>query len=131
MLWRLTSSTKTPWPCSSRRSSLRGMLWPCHGFGAAGASVSTRSGVATSVMAHLLAGRGLDRVDDVPVARAAADVALEALADLLVARPRVRLEQRRRSDEHARRAVAALQRVVVAERLLQRRQLVAVGEALD
>src|SRR3954462_12583794 len=156
MLWRLMSSTKTPWPWSRRRSSLRGMLWPCHGFGPAGASSSTRSGATTVSLTvpapgtgkagtsalwslrrvhgscrDLLARRGPDRVDDVPVAGAAAAVAPEALADLVVGRPRIALEQGGRGDQHAGRAVAALEGVVVGERPLQRRQLVARGEALD
>src|SRR5262245_57083063 len=133
MLWRLMSSTKTPWPCSRRPSSFRGMLWPCHGFCSGGASGSTRSGATTVSLnvpapgtgkagtsalwslrqaygsSSLLTGRRPDRVDDVPVAGATAEVPLQPLADLVVARARVPFEQRRRGDEHAGRAVTALQ----------------------
>ena len=82
MPWRLMSSTKTPWPCTRRRSSLRGTLWPFHV--SAGASVSVVSGA--TVVASASFGRRLDRLEDVPVAGAAADVALQALLDLVLAR---------------------------------------------
>ena len=39
MPWRLTSSKKTPWPSTSRRSSLRGTLWPTNPFWRVVASV--------------------------------------------------------------------------------------------
>ena len=65
----------------------------------------------------------LHGLDDVPVAGAAADVALQRLLDLVLGRARVRAQQRRRAHQHPRRAVAALERVVVVERLLQRGQL--------
>ena len=45
---------------------------------------------------------------------------LDRLADLVLGRARVLAQQRGRAHQHPRRAVAALERVVVAERLLQR-----------
>src|SRR5207253_234839 len=73
-----------------------------------------------------------DRPHDVHVARAAADVALDAAADLLLARARIALEQVCRADQHAGGAVAALERVVRRERLLERRQPAVVArEPLD
>ena len=44
---RLTSSTKTPCPWTSRRSSLRGTLWPFQS--SAGASTSVVSGAVVVV----------------------------------------------------------------------------------
>src|SRR5215218_677213 len=129
---RLTSSTKTPSPWTRRLSSLRGMFWPANPR--CGASVSSTTsasvGAIVSLMpGHLLSRSGADRVDDVPVTRAAADVALEALADLLRRRLRVLAQQSSGAHQHPGGAVAALERVTVAERLLQRRQLSSGGQA--
>ena len=74
---------------------------------------------------------GEHRLDDVVVAGAAAEVALEALAHLGLGRVRVLVEQRDRRHDHARRAEAALQAVVLLERLLHRVQLAVGGQALD
>ena len=77
-----------------------------------------------------------DRRDDVHVGAAAAQVAAHALADLVVVerrRPR-RAASSSSADGRADlpgRAVAALEGVVLDERLLQRVQRVAVGQALD
>src|SRR5215831_197928 len=110
MLWRLMSSTNTPWPCSRRPSSFRGSDCPAHRCGSAGASTSTRSGATVvSLITDLLPRCRLDGLDDVPVAGAPADVPLERAADLLVARARVALEQGGRRHEHPRCAVAALE----------------------
>ena len=79
---------------------------------------------------HVRSG-GQDRLDDVVVARAAADVALEPLAHLVLARVGVLLQQVGGAHQHAGRAEAALQAVMLAERLLQRVQLAALGQALD
>jgi hypothetical protein len=54
-----------------------------------------------------------------------------ALADLLLARALVALEERAAGHEHAGRAVAALQRVLLGERLLDRMQLAAGLQSLD
>src|SRR5437773_2372496 len=75
--------------------------------------------------------RVLDRLDDVLVARAAAQVAGHPVADLLLRRARVLLQQPVRAGDHPGRAVAALQAVLLRERLLQRMQLAALLEALD
>src|ERR1700729_1183285 len=66
-------------------------------------------------------GAGRDRFDDVVVAGAAADVALELLADgVVVEVVALAAHDIHRRHDHARRAVAALQAVVLAERLLHR-----------
>ena len=72
-----------------------------------------------------------DRRDDVLVAGAAAEIAGQALADLVVGRERVFPQQVGRRHQHAGRAEAALQRVMLAERLLQRVELLRCAEALD
>ena len=70
--------------------------------------------------------------DDVLVAGAPAQVALDPFADLGLARVRVLAEQVDRRHDHAGRAEAALQRVALVERLLHRVQrAVRRGEALD
>src|SRR5215217_1585483 len=114
-----------------RLSSRRRRLWP----------IGPLATFSTSFMLPMpcSSGRGrrlarlaeLDRLDDVVVAGAAADVAVERLADLLLARLRVVGEQLHRRHHHPRRAEAALQAVALAERRLHRVKLAALGEALD
>ena len=65
----------------------------------------------------------LNGVDDVLIAGAAAEVAGDAVANLLLARRRIVLQQVDRRHDHARRAVAALQAVLFPEALLHRMQL--------
>src|SRR5580765_6481062 len=74
-------------------------------------------------------GGVLDRIDDLLVTRAAAQIATDRFADLFVSRLRNRLQQRMRRDKHARCAVTALQRVFLAETVLQNsRRAVGVRE---
>src|SRR5262249_56103084 len=61
--------------------------------------------------------------DDLCVAGAAAEVAGQCLSDLITRRERVSFQQRPRSQQHARRAVAALGSAELGERLLERVQL--------
>ena len=68
------------------------------------------------------------RVHDRGVPRAAAQVAGQGLADLLLARPRGDHEQRLGRHEHARRAVAALHGPVLYERPLQHVEFAAVSQ---
>src|SRR5512142_1242888 len=94
-----------------------------------GMSVSPRvSGVG---LRRQLLRRRLHGLDDVLVAGAPAEVARHPVADLLLARVRVLLQQTVRARDHSRRAEAALQAVILVERLLQRVQLAALREALD
>ena len=76
-------------------------------------------------------GGGEHRLDDVVVAGAAAQVALETFAHLGFARVRVLVEQAGRRHDHPRRAVTALQPVVLHERPLHRVQLAVGGQTLD
>ncbi len=80
-----------------------------------------------------LGGGVLNGLDDVLVAGAAADVAADAEADLVLGRLRVLLQQPVRADDHPGRAEAALQAVHLAEAFLQGRCSVpsGVGHALD
>src|SRR5438094_2860725 len=108
-----TSSTKSARPVSSRASSLRRTRLPTsRGWGATGQ---------------------LHRVDDVLVARAAAQVPAQRVADLRIAGGCVVAQERDERHEDARSAEAALQRVRLAESGLQRVELVRAArrEALD
>src|SRR5215208_2698749 len=83
-------------------------------------------GSSTLAMRSAPGGRGgggvlggpADRLDDVRVAGAAADLARDRLADRGVRRVRVLVEQRARGEHHARRAEAALEPVLFHEPLL-------------
>src|SRR3954454_18231924 len=101
---------------------------------------TTRAPMPFSAMAPLLRrlGRrgaaacgGHDGLDDVVVAGAAAEVALEVLAHLLLGRVRDALQHVDRGHDHAGGAEAALEPVVLAEGLLHRVQATTLGQALD
>src|SRR2546428_4422686 len=68
---------------------------------------------------HLLGGV-LDGLDDIVVAGAAAEVALEPVPDLALRRARVALDELSGRHDHARRAEAALQSVLLPEAVLDR-----------
>src|SRR3954451_23058380 len=75
-----------------------------------------------------LAGGIQHRLDDVVIAGTAADVAFELLAHgSLVDAAAVARDDVDRGHDHARRAVAVLQAMIVAERRLHRMQFVALG----
>src|SRR5665213_94669 len=76
-------------------------------------------------------GAGFDRLDDVVIAGAAAEIALEPFADFRLGRLLVVLHQIERAHHHAGGAEAALQSVMLAEGRLHRMQLVALSDALD
>ncbi len=78
-----------------------------------------------------LARRGLDRLDDLRVAGAPAQVASDRLPDLVLGRLGVVGEERLGGHDHARRAVAALRREAVGERLLDRVERAVAGQPLD
>ena len=89
------------------------------------------SSAALDVTVIMVVPHGHDRLDDVHVARAAADVPLQRDADLLLGRAGSALEECGRAHQHPGRAVAALEGVVLVEGLLERRQVAVAGEALD
>src|SRR5262249_50600678 len=91
------------------------------------------SGLVLGGMARLLEllGGVLDRLDDVDVAGAAAEVAGDRLADVGLGRIGVLREQRAAGHHHAWRAVAALEPVLLPEALLDRVELVVFLQTLD
>src|SRR6478736_10068108 len=141
---RLTSSMYSPWPRMNRGSSLRLTEWPMPPIsglvrGTASVVISSlpssgrdrlRAGLGLGCRRHL-GRRLLDRLDDVHVPRAAAQVAADPPADLLLGRVGVLTEQPGRLHDHSRRAEAALQAVLVPERLLEWMKGGAVGHPLD
>src|SRR5580700_11971844 len=92
-----------------RMSSRRRTGWPIMAFIA-----SSRSGVGAGGEQH--------RLDDVLVAGAAAEVAVEAGSHLGLVQPLAALDEIQRAHDHAGRAEAALKRVGLLERRLQRMQ---------
>src|SRR5690242_18554249 len=116
------SSVYVPRPVRKRKSSLRLTLAPMP------VAVAVPSGI--SLPSHRLRA-GLHGLDDVVVARTAADIAVEAVADLLFAETGVVFGQRDRGHHHARGTEAALQAVIVAKGLLHRMQGAVLGEAFD
>src|SRR5919199_1120586 len=80
-------------------------------------------------LAHLLCGL-LNGLDDVLVACAATIVSFQGLTDLLLARLWILIDQADGGDHHARRAVAALQGVVLMKRRLHGMPLSILGESL-
>src|SRR6266550_1611479 len=77
------------------------------------------------------AGRQSDRVEALRVPRAAAKVARQGLADLVLARVRAAREQVGGRDDEAGRAEAALNRARLGEGRLNRMQLAVLGQPLD
>jgi hypothetical protein len=73
----------------------------------------------------------LNRIDNMRITRAAAQVALDAVGDLFAAGFRVALEQLDSGHDHTRRAVTALQPVAFPETFLHRMKLTISSEALD
>ena len=94
------------------------------------ASLGTRQDAVAQLRRSLLR-RFANRVDDVHVAGASAQVADQRVADLLVGRVRMLLDEFGHVHQDARRTVAALQGVMLVERLLQRAQLAVLGQPLD
>ena len=80
---------------------------------------------------HGLAGRDHDRVDDLGVARAAAQVAAQVLADILLGWVRVLGQQGLGGHHHAGRAVAALDPEALGERPLHGIEFAVATQALD
>src|SRR5262249_48067464 len=73
----------------------------------------------------------LDRGHDVLVPGAAAEIPLQTLSDLAFRRVRVALEQVAGGQDHAGRAKAALQTVLLPEGFLERMELSILGKPLD
>src|SRR5262245_8985874 len=105
----------------NRGSSLRLMEWPIPPTSA----VVRGSIVPPSTQP---CGGVLNRFHEVHVASAAAQIARDRMADLGLGRVRVATEQRDARHHHARRAVPALQSVLLPESFLNRVQLAALFE---
>ena len=82
-------------------------------------------------MASAPFGGGLNGVDDVLVAGAAAEITGDALPDLTFGGIRIVLEERDRCHDHPGGAIPALKAVFVPEAFLQRMQLTLGRESLD
>src|SRR5262249_43212528 len=94
--------------------------------------VSASSVVIDSPRGGRVRGRLLDGLDDVLVAGAAAEVALQTAPNLRLGQTRpVRAEQLRGGHDDPRRAETALQAVPLPESLLERMELAVAGQALD
>src|SRR5207249_7653564 len=87
--------------------------------------------LATCHSSLLTFRRPLHRLKDVLIARAAAEVPFQALANFLTARVRIARKELVRGEYHARRAEAALQTVLLPKALLERMELALGREALD
>src|SRR4026209_408567 len=110
------SSTNRPWPRMKRGSPLRLMEWPSP-------PISNVVCGAIAPPSPRQRGRVLDPLDDVDVARAAAEIVGDLGPDLRFGWT-IRLRQQPvGGHQHAGRAEAALQPVLLAEALLQRVQL--------
>src|SRR5258706_6784653 len=110
------SSVKLPRPVTWRGLSLLRELAPMYFF---------------SAIFFYFFRRRLYRLDDLRVARAHAEVAGEAAADLVFARIGILAQKRVRGEDHARRAVAALKAVALDERLLHRMEPAVRLQSLD
>src|SRR5215813_998527 len=128
---RFTSAVKWPRPVMKRWSSLRRTAAPTP-VALMAPLLGRRRPLLSPAVAHSL-GAGRDRLHDVVVAGAAADVAFELMADgLLIELVALAVHDVDRRHDHARRAVAALQPMMLAERFLHRMQRpVLLGQALD
>src|SRR5262245_39167162 len=115
------SSVKRAPPVMRLGSSLRSLGAPMF-----------RDGCSVVAISPPLALRdGRDGLHGVVVARAAAEVALEAVADVLLGRPRVLVQEPDRRHDHPGRAEAALEPMVLLEGRLHRVHLAVGREALD
>src|SRR6266571_4516024 len=120
-----TSSTYLPFPRMKRASSLRLTLWPMPPI-----SIATALGLPFRGLAHR-ARRVVDRLDDVHVTGAAAEVAGVRFADLELGGLVVRRKEGDGRHHHSGRAEPALQPVLLMEPLLYRVELPVLLEPFD
>src|SRR5664279_1948432 len=78
-----------------------------------------------------LGGDVFDRVDNPLMSSAAAKIAVHMFDDLVARRSRIVAQQHVGIQQHSRGAIAALERAVVDECLLQRVQVAVPGKSLD
>src|SRR2546425_1125768 len=90
--------------------------------------MSSATALATAVVSPRV---GLDGVEDLRVARAAAEVALERRAEVVTARARAAFQEGEHGEQHAGRAEPALHGAVPHERLLERMEPALALEPAD
>ena len=123
------SSTYRPSPVISRRSSTRLARLPSISMAITCLPGSRCSEPRTPV--RMTRRRGTDRGDDVLVAGAAAEVALDGVADLVIGGIRGPPQEVGSGHDHPRGAEPALEAVVLPERGLERMEPIGRGHALD
>src|SRR5262249_44509754 len=117
---------------AGRRRHHRGPTWRSLSRDATlGHAHATRPPCSSHGTALNRANDGLDRREHLGVGAAAADVPAQVIADLVLGRGGVLAEQALHGHDHAPRAVAALERLVLQERLLDTVQLAVLGQPLD
>src|ERR1700730_3757751 len=108
---------------------------PAMNFAAGSAAIRRTASLTSLARAYwiliMARHRLLDRRDNVGIGRAATDVAAHQFADFIGAARPALCDQAGRRANLARRAIAALERVMIDERLLQRMQSAVLAEALD
>src|SRR5262249_30859977 len=72
-----------------------------------------------------------DRLHDVLIAGAPAKISLEPVADLILGRTRIAIEQLRAGDDHSRSAITALEAVVFPEAFLNGVKLTVCRKPFD
>src|SRR3954466_14651663 len=123
------SATNWPRPNSRRRSSRRGTERPTYPPGTTSCFIWDDPAL-TLLAPHRFGGRH-DSRDDVLIAGAAAEHCGQRLTHLGYAGRRVDAQEVQRGDQHARRAEAALQSVMLMEGRLQWMQRAASRDPLD
>ena len=114
--------SSSPWAASRSSASARLSGW-CRAYGRISAPQRLRAERRSSGGGL---GGGQDALDDLVVARAAAEVARHPVAHLLGRRPWLLRQQGGRGDDLAGRADTALEAAVPNERVLQRREMLVV-----
>src|SRR5262245_55489887 len=139
-IFSLSSCINCSSSSSARSDRVMGLAWWCcmaglFCFGRPEVTPGPRTAEPQSQRSPAAPGPGLrhgfDRVDDRLIPRAAAVVSRQVLADRLARRHAAAAQQLLRGQQHARRAVAALQRVAPLERVLQVGDLARIGDAFD
>ena len=129
------SAVRMPWPISTLPVPTRTRPGSSNAIHCDRIGLSIRlCGSVLEIMRALPAigaGRALHRADDAVVDAAAAEMRIERGDDVGAARLRIASQQRRRRDQDAGEAIAALAGLLVEERLLQRMQRAVARQPFD